>query len=75
MLEAARYSAAETTRDGRGLKIRALRPEYKDDMRAAVIARMRALFSAAKDSMISAQSSAVDVFLRELGKELFGAMS
>jgi len=36
MLDAARYSAAEATRDGRKLEIRALRPQDKDDMRAAV---------------------------------------
>jgi len=36
MLDAARYFAAEATRDGRKLEIRALRPQDKDDMRAAV---------------------------------------
>jgi GNAT superfamily N-acetyltransferase len=36
MLEAARYSAIEATRDGRQLKIRALRPQDQTDLRAAV---------------------------------------
>src|SRR5262249_62351362 len=36
MLEAARYSAIETTRDGRRLEIRALKPQDQTDLRAAV---------------------------------------
>ena len=36
MQEAARYSAAETMRDGRRLEIRALRPQDATDLRAAV---------------------------------------
>jgi GNAT superfamily N-acetyltransferase len=36
MLDAHKYSATETTRDGRRLEIRALRPQDKTDLRAAV---------------------------------------
>jgi len=36
MLEAGRYSAIETTRDGRRLEIRALKPQDQADLRAAV---------------------------------------
>jgi GNAT superfamily N-acetyltransferase len=36
MLEAHKYSVAETTRDGRRLEIRALRPQDQTDLRAAV---------------------------------------
>jgi RimJ/RimL family protein N-acetyltransferase len=35
-MEAAKYSAIEHTRDGRKIEIRALRPEDRDDLRAAV---------------------------------------
>jgi len=35
-MEAAKYSAIEHTRDGRKIEIRALRPEDRDDVRAAV---------------------------------------
>jgi GNAT superfamily N-acetyltransferase len=36
MLDATRYSVAETTRDGRKLEIRALRPQDQTDLRVAV---------------------------------------
>jgi RimJ/RimL family protein N-acetyltransferase len=36
MLDAARYTADEATRDGRRLEIRALKPQDKDDMQAAM---------------------------------------
>jgi GNAT superfamily N-acetyltransferase len=36
MLDAARYTAAEAMRDGRRLEIRALKPQDKDDMQAAM---------------------------------------
>jgi GNAT superfamily N-acetyltransferase len=36
MLDAAKYSAVDATRDGRRLEIRALKPQDQDDMRAAV---------------------------------------
>src|SRR5262245_3484074 len=35
-MEASKYSAIEHTRDGRKIEIRALRPEDRDDVRAAV---------------------------------------
>jgi RimJ/RimL family protein N-acetyltransferase len=36
MLDAARYTAAEAMRDGRRLEVRALKPQDKDDMQAAM---------------------------------------